>query len=230
MGDKNITFFQGNKGYKEKIQDLDTYAYCRMCIEHELRGCKSLLDIGNGGFFNYDISKIERVVALDLFIDEKGNYGNNVTPIQGNALNFKVEAENDEIEKFDTIVIQMLIHHVTGSSPKEAVRNIEIILQNCAKHLLSSGRILVIESTIPGWFYFFEKILFVLLNPVWNLPHPLVLQHTPNEIIRAARKAGLKIEEYTMIPKGDWLLQFGLKFPAYLTPVQPIKLLLSTNT
>ena len=223
MADKNITYFNENDWYESKIRTLDTYTYCRMCIESELRYCKSLLDIGNGGFFNYDISKIERVVALDLFLDEECNYGENVTPVQGNALDFNL----DEKHGFDVILLQMLIHHVTGRSPGEAVQNVEAIFSNCAKHLASGGRILVIESTVPAWFYFFEKIAFRLLYRIWNFPHPITFQHTPTELVRAAKRVGLTVEEYTIIPMGAWVILFGIVLPSVLTPVQPIKLVLS---
>ncbi|MBD3881916.1 class I SAM-dependent methyltransferase [Phormidium tenue FACHB-886] len=221
MEEKNSTYFGDNAWYQDKVLTLDTYVYCRMCIESELKGCKSLLDIGNGGFFNYDIASLERVVILDLCIDETADYGKNVTPIRGDALKFDLE------EKFDAIVIQMLIHHVTGTSPEEAVKNMELILEHCANHLTPAGKILLIESTVPSWFHFFEKIVFRLLYKFWNFPHPITFQHTASQILRSARKAGLKIEEYVHIPLGQWVVILGFLVPTKLTPVQPIKVVLS---
>lgn len=219
---KNITYFGDNKSYQDKVLSLDTYTYCRMCIESQLKGCKNLLDIGNGGFFNYDISKVEQAVILDLCIDPSKDYGDNITPIQGDALNFNLD------QKFDLIVLQMLIHHVTGSSTESALENIEKILLNCADHLAPGGRILVIESVVPEWFYFLEKIAFRILHRFWRFEHPLTLQHPGKKLIRTAQRMGLVVEEYTLIPRGSWLLQFGLIFPACLTPVQPVKLLISS--
>ncbi|HEY9642530.1 MAG TPA: class I SAM-dependent methyltransferase [Coleofasciculaceae cyanobacterium] len=221
MSDKNVTYFSENTWYQKKVLTLDTYTYCRMCVESELKDCDSLLDIGNGGFFNYDISSIKRVVILDVCIDESAKYGDNVTPIRGNALDFDIG------EKFDIIVLQMLIHHVTGQSPEESVKNLEAILASCAKHLTPSGRILVIESTVPEWFHFLEKIAFRLLHRIWNFPHPLTFQHSARQLLKSAMKVGLSIDEYTLIPMGHWVVILGLLVPSALTPVQPVKLVLS---
>lgn len=221
MSDKNVTYFSENAWYQDKILNLDTYTYCRMCIESELKDCRSLLDIGNGGFFNYNISHIERVVILDVCIDENAKYGNNVTPLRGNALDFDIS------EKFDVIVLQMLIHHVTGRSPEEAISNLEAILLSCAKHLTPSGKILVIESTVPKWFHFFEKIAFRLLHRIWSFPHPITFQHTASQLLKSAKKTELVIDEYTLIPMGNSVVVFGLLVPSALMPVQPVKLILS---
>ena len=224
--EKNISFFSENEEYQKNVNSMDTYNYMRLSIENELDGVKSLLDIGNGGFFNYDITNVPRVVALDLFLDEKKNYGRNVTAIQGDALNFTIPY-GVKIEKFDAIIVQMLIHHLPGASPEQAVRNIDLLFEHCRKHLSEKGKLIIIESTVPSWFYGFEKTAFRVLNPIWSFPHPLVIQHTPEELLAAAKRNDLSIKEYTWIPKGKWVLQFGLPFPAALTPIQPIKLVLT---
>lgn len=226
MADKNITFFSNNETYQTNVNSLDTYVTMRNSIQRELQQVNSLLDIGNGGFFNYDISRIPRVVALDLFLDESINYGDNVTPIKGDALNFKI-GKGSEPEKFDVIVVQMLIHHLCGKSPEDSVRNVDLVFQHCREHLAKNGKIIIVESTVPNWFYSLEKVLFRLLFPIWFFPHPLVIQHTPKKLLEAAQKANLEVVEYTTIPKGKWVLQFGLLFPSALTPIQPIKLVLT---
>lgn len=226
MTDKNITFFSHNETYQTNVNSLDTYVNMRRLIECELNEVQSLLDIGNGGFFNYDISRIKHVVALDLFLDETISYGPNVTAIKGDALNFKIGSP-EAPETFDVIVVQMLIHHLCGSSPEDSVRNLDALLAHCREHLNPNGKLIIIESTVPNWFYKIEKFLFRLLFPIWFFPHPLVIQHTPAKLLEAAKHAGLSISEYTTIPKGKWVLQFGLQFPTALTPVQPIKLVLN---
>lgn len=228
MTDKNITFFSDNETYQSNVISMDSYVTMRQVLERELEGVKTLLDIGNGGFFNYDISKMRRVVALDLFLDETADFGSNVTPIKGDALNFRIGSDR-ETEKFDAIVVQMLIHHLCGKSPEESERNIDLLFFQCREHLDKDGKLVIIESTVPSWFYTLEKMAFRILFPIWFFPHPLVIQHTPAKLLEAAKKAGLKVVEYTTIPKGNWVLQFGLPFPAALTPVQPIKLVLARD-
>jgi SAM-dependent methyltransferase len=216
----NVAWFLGNTRYQHNTQSLTLYRYARMTIEHELKGCKTLLDIGNGGFFNYDVTGLELVVALDLFIDESRCYGHNVKPVRGNALDFALD------ERFDCIVLQNLLHHVTGTSPNEARRNVVRIMQRCAKHLARDGKVVIIESVVPAWFYAIEQLAFRALYKSWRFAHPITLQHTSGVIIKAARLAGFALEEYVVIPQGKWILQFGTVWPAALTPVRLIKLVL----
>lgn len=220
MQDRNIEWFHENRTYQEYTQKFAIYRFARQSLERELRHCQSLLDIGNGGFFNYNVSGIPRVVALDLFVDSVTQSESNVTAIAGDALSFSLD------ERFDCVVMQNLIHHVTGKSPEESVRNMEAILANGARHLATKGKIVLMESTVPEWFYACEKLAFRLLYPVWRFPHPLTLQHTSTRIMNAAHKAGLAITECSFVPKGRWVLQFGLPFPSVLTPIQFMKLVL----
>src|SRR4051794_24873305 len=104
LKDLNATWFKGNHAYQEEVHKLEIYRNARISLERELVGCRSLLDIGNGGFFNYDISKIEDVVALDLFIDEV-EAPPNVRFIQADAMDFQID------RKFDRIIMQNVIHH-----------------------------------------------------------------------------------------------------------------------
>ena len=224
--EKNINFFNENVDYQANVNTMDTYTFIRQAIESELDGVNSLLDIGNGGFFNYDISNMRRVVALDLFLDVEKDYGSNVTPILGDALNFSI-LNGNSTEKFDAIIVQMLIHHLPGSSPTQAVNNIDLLFEHCRNHLTDSGKLIIIESTVPAWFYAFEKVAFSILNPIWSFPHPLVIQHTPSVLLESAKRSNLRVKDYTVIPKGKWLLQFGLPFPGALTPIEPVKLVLT---
>lgn len=220
MRDKNAEWFHHNHGYQEHILELDTYRYARLTLERELAGARRILDVGNGGFFNYDVSEFERVVGVDLFVDGR-IFGPNIEMIEGNALEFALD------ERFDRVVLQNVLHHVPGRSPSEAVRNLERILTNSASHLAPRGRLIVIESTVPKWFNLFERLVFRPLLGVWSFPHPLVFQHTAEQICRSADAADLRTLEYTIIPKGKWVLQFGLRFPSALTPVQLTKLVLA---
>jgi SAM-dependent methyltransferase len=224
MKDKNIEWFHANHGYQDDILRLDTYRYARQSLERELHNVSTLLDVGNGGFFNYDISNISHVVALDLFIDGHATMPPNVTPIAGDALDFHIG------EKFERIVLQNVIHHIPGTSPKEAVTNIRKVMLNCRNHLADGGRVILVESTVPWWFYAFEKLVFKPLYGVWKFPHPLVLQHTADRLLKSAQEAGLRSVDYAFIPKGRWLLQFGIRFPGALTPARLVKLVLERDT
>lgn len=220
MQDLNATWFKGNHGYQNEVHSLEIYRNARISLERELEGCTSLLDIGNGGFFNYDIHNIPKVVALDLFIDE-ASAPDNVEFIQADAMDFHLD------RKFDRIIMQNVIHHIPGMSPDEAVRNLFLLLRSCREHLEPHGRLIVIESTVPRWFNIFERLVFQILLKVWCFPHPLTFQHTSSDIRAAATRAEYRLLEYSIIPKGSHVLQFGIKVPAFMTPVQLAKIVLA---
>ena len=51
------------------MSELDTYRLIREAITRELAGVGRLLDVGNGGVFEYDTSLVGSIVAVDLFLD-----------------------------------------------------------------------------------------------------------------------------------------------------------------
>ena len=54
--DANARWFADNDGYAEAQSRLVHYRHIARMVRHELRGVDRLLDVGNGGFFNYDVS------------------------------------------------------------------------------------------------------------------------------------------------------------------------------
>jgi SAM-dependent methyltransferase len=220
MKDLNATWFKGNHNYQQEVLKLEIYRNARLSIERELEGCRSLLDIGNGGFFNYDISKIQQVVALDLFIDEE-NPPSNVEFVQADAMEFQID------RTFDRIIMQNVIHHIPGLSPDEAVRNLHALMASCRRHLAKDGRLIVVESTVPRWFNIFERMVFQALLKMWCFSHPLTFQHTASDLRTSALRTGFKVLDYTIIPKGPYVLQFGIKVPSFTTPVQLLKIVLA---
>lgn len=222
--ERNAAFFKKNSRYEADVLALDTYAWTRLAVQSELSGCERLLDIGNGGFFNYDIADIDHVRVLDLFLDSHETHAPNVHITRGDVLEC---TDLDLGGKFDVILLQMLIHHVTGKTVSESIANLQRIFFGLKTHLAPGGRLVVIESTVPSWFFAFERIVFERLNKVWRFAHPLTLQYTPERILNAAQDAGFRIVEYSHLPRGRWLLQFGMRVPSFVTPVQPIKLVLA---
>src|SRR5438045_5934516 len=86
---KNASFFSEHlRSYQDQIDRLDSYRLLRSAADRELTGTASLCDIGNGGVFNYDLSRIGHVTAVDLFLDriDRALYPANVTFRQGSAL------------------------------------------------------------------------------------------------------------------------------------------------
>ncbi|MEO7198044.1 MAG: glycosyltransferase, partial [Solirubrobacterales bacterium] len=66
---QNSDFF-ARETYSRNADRLDSHALIRRRLTAELAGSKRLLDVGNGGVFEYDPAVAEEIVAVDLFLDE----------------------------------------------------------------------------------------------------------------------------------------------------------------
>jgi hypothetical protein len=67
---KNADWFADNEFYKNTQQQLEIYRFIALAAAHETADTKALLDIGNGGLFEYPIAHIGRVVATDVFVED----------------------------------------------------------------------------------------------------------------------------------------------------------------
>ena len=217
----NIAWFKDNDHYGEKQSKLECYRNIRRVVEHELRGVGDLLDVGNGGFFNYDVARIGRVTAVDLFVPEGPGAHPNTTFRAGSLLDLPLPDQS-----FDCVLEQNVLHHVTGRSPKENHHNLDRCLREMYRCLRPGGKAVIIESTVGAAFNVFERMVFRLALYVKRGGHPVTYQFTPRQIIRAAEASGFRVAEYTLIPRGAFLLQFGYTWPSLLTPARPIKLVL----
>jgi hypothetical protein len=55
--EKNAEFFLDEyQSYRAKVESIDTYSAISLALSDELTGIDRLLDIGNGGVFDYDTS------------------------------------------------------------------------------------------------------------------------------------------------------------------------------
>lgn len=220
--DRNVGFFRDQQtGYNSRIQSLDTYAAIRERVNESLRGVGRLLDIGNGGVFDYDVSLAAEVTALDLFLHQidRTTAPRHIRFVTGSALSLPIPDST-----FDAVVVCMLLHHLVGRTVEESLQNVELALREAVRVVRPGGRLVLIESCVPAWFYGFERVVFGLASRVINLvtTHPVTLQF-PAGLIAERLGALTGRVDVTRIPKGRWVLQYGVKVPSLLTPVCPYR-------
>jgi ubiquinone/menaquinone biosynthesis C-methylase UbiE len=220
---KNAQFFlEEHSTYKEKIASIDTYSTISSALNKELAGVESLLDIGNGGVFDYDTSLVEKITGLDLFLSSLPptvEIPKNVTMVQGSALSIP-----SDLHGFDAVVMVMLIHHLVGDTTSACRANVTQAFTEASRVLRKGGKLVVMDSCVPSWFYAFEHLAFRSASWVIErtMKHPPVLQYTQRQVVNMMTVAGFGDISVAAIPKGRFILQFGAKVPSFLTPTQPI--------
>jgi SAM-dependent methyltransferase len=217
---RNEEFFSGEL-YGRHVSGLDTYALIREAINREVEGIERLLDVGNGGVFEYDTGLVGSVVAVDLFLDKlpASRFPENVTPRRGDAL-----ALDEPDGSYDAVLEAFLYHHLVGHSAAELTENVRTAISEATRALRPGGRLIVAESCVPGWFYGVERVMFKPLALASRTPllggHPATLQLTL-PALRELVAERLEVERAYAIPTGRWLTQFGRRWPTRLTPARP---------
>jgi SAM-dependent methyltransferase len=215
----NAHWFAGNDGYAAAQSRLAHYQHIARMVDHELRGVGRLLDVGNGGFFNYDLALPRHVTAVDLFVADGPGPAANTTFRQGSLLALPFPAES-----FDCVLAQSVFHHVTGKTASDNHQNLHRGMRELHRCLAAGGKAVVIESTVGRLFHAFERVVYRPLAAMKRGGHPVTFQFTAAHLIGAAGEAGFGLEEFSYVPRGWCVLQFGYRWPTLLTPARTVKL------
>jgi SAM-dependent methyltransferase len=215
----NAAYFADDH-YAEHEITLDTFRLIGGAIEREVDGVTRLLDIGNGGVFQYDTTKVDDIVAVDLFLDRlpASHFPPNVTARAGDAIRL---GEPDTA--YDGVLHALLYHHLVGANPEEMVSNVRAAIAEAERVLIPGGRLVVAESCVPPWFYAVEKVLF---RPLVRLSKTRLLRgHPPTIQIPFSYLVSLvgerfEVESAYPVPPGRWITQFGRRWPTALTPAR----------
>ena len=219
--EQNAEFFQRDKHGRD-VAELDTYRLIGAAITREVEGASRLLDVGNGGVFQYDTTKVREIVAVDLFLDQlpPSHFPPNVTARRGDAL-----ALDEADDSFEMVLEALLYHHLVGRRPDDSIANVRRAIAEAARVLRPGGHLVVAEPSVPEWFYRFERLAFRPVSALARTPllggHPAVLQ-LPFGMLRELIGERLEIERAYRIPMGRWLTQFGRRWPTALTPARAV--------
>lgn len=218
--EQNSEFFARDL-YGDHVAELDSYKLIREAVSAEVAGTELLLDVGNGGVFEYDTEKVGAITAVDLFLDQlpAEKFPPNVTARAGDALALEEPANH-----YDAVLQAFLFHHLVGAAAGDMERNAIRAMEEAREALKPGGRLIVAESCVPRWFHAVERVMFKPLSWLAKTPllggHPATLQ-LPFAHLTTLVEERFEIEKAYRIPTGRWLTQFGRKWPTALTPARP---------
>ena len=215
----NAEFFADEK-YAGQVAELDTYRFTREAINREVAGVDRLLDVGNGGVFEYDTDRVGSIVAVDLFLDEAqgDHFPENATARRGDALDL-----DEPEESYDAVLHAFLYHHLVGRKPADMIANTRRAIDEAQRVLKPDGLLIVAESCVKSWFYPLEWLLFRPLTMLVKTPlfggHPATFQLTAGRVHEEGGRR-FRIERDYPFETGRWISQFGRKWPTALTPAR----------
>jgi SAM-dependent methyltransferase len=212
---KNAAFFAENEWYKSNQDRLEIYRLIADSASHEVESSQRLLDIGNGGVFIFPIEHIPHVEAIDVFVEE--SFSQRYPKVEWRAMNV---LDLRDQEKFDTIIAINCLHHVVGSDVNQCYQNLNRILSAVFRALEKGGKLVLLESTVPGWFLRIYKPLYPALLKVWPLKHPPTFQYDYREIDSAALATGFERVEIAWIPKVGNIMTLGFEVPGWMSPIR----------
>jgi ubiquinone/menaquinone biosynthesis C-methylase UbiE len=216
--DKTKQFFDEWTSYHETVKKIDTWKLYGEAISKQIKN-GVILDIGNGGIFNYDTSKAKKIIAIDLspnLISNAPREADNIEYRVGNIIELDYTAA-----EFDQAVMDMLVHHLAGKNFAVTKSNVLKSFENTYRVLKPGGELIIMESCLPELFEFAEKNFFFFFRIFTGLlGHPVVFQWNRKSLENLLRQSGFKNITMDEVKLGKWIIQLGFKIPAVLSPAK----------
>jgi len=216
-------FSKVTDSYQQAVNSTNQVIYNNVKIELDRNLEGNVLDIGNGGIFNYDTIQLSQVTAVDLsFADNQPERGN-IRFIAGDARNL------DKIESgsIDCVVMQYLLHHIVGKTPAETKEFVLTSLRETHRVLKPGGKLLIAEINVRPFIEVIENILYrMTFSALRFLNRPMINFYSKNGIVSRLNLSGFHQIDIKEINMGKWcdplsgLFPGIIKIPIFLFPAR----------
>lgn len=148
---------------------------------------KSVLDIGNGGYFPYDLESVSDITAVDIS-------ANMLDKIDHPKINKVVDdaryLAHLEDGQFDVVMLCFVIHHINGTTVKSAKTCLQQVIDTSYAKLKPGGRLIIGECVLNRLLHSIERLTYPLVYRITNkYDSGMVFFHHREDIIAAMRRA-----------------------------------------
>ncbi|GEM_PF-2117314 len=224
-GDRAVqSYFQKiHSLYQESVEKENiarVHQRIRSQIEPHLRG--KVLDIGSAGVTEYWNEQVQALFSLDKVFEFLQNSKNkSALNINGDilALPFKANC-------FDCIIIQHVVHHLTGIHYQKNLFNVQKAISESARVLRPGGEIFIVDSTVPPLLERLEQLHYsVTYNLLKIMRKPMIFFFSRQKLKAILDRNNLGLEKVITIDWGKMkeasqALFPWLRFPLKYTPVR----------
>ena len=224
--DKFWQYFDDDaKDYLSTIMEAegDFYRKSAEYVNADIPKDSDVLDIGNGGVINYDISGINHLTCADIYIVPRvANAYKSVSKITFVESDI-TDMNNVNDNSFDAVIVQNVIHHLAEDTYRLTYQKTVKALTECVRVLKPGGVLLICESTAKPWFERMERLFYRLMMQIIDIvKFDHVYQYSAKSLCRMLDKH-LKdaacIETTENIGQGKYTVFLGRKVPSWLLPL-----------
>jgi SAM-dependent methyltransferase len=212
----------------EKAPVLDVHQRIKRLIEPRLAGI--VVDIGSGGDTRHRNPAITLLVSVDNVLEFLRHAKD---PAALNAAG-DVRALPFKKNSVDRIVIQFVVHHLTGDALAGTLRNVRAAIAESARILTPGGRIFIVDSMTWRPLDALQQALYPVSRALLRrFARPMVYILSVPSLVRICAESGLAAEQPVTVDWGAMTdlsqalfpkLRFPLRYtPARLTILEAVK-------
>jgi SAM-dependent methyltransferase len=210
-------FFENWTTYNDdlhKAQGL-VYRQAETLINARIEG-RRVVDVGNGGIFNYDVAKAASVEAVDLYPVPPLTAQKNLTCHVGRSDRLPLAEASG-----DLVVWQNLMHHMIDDAAGDPEPILRASLVEARRILVPGGEILIFETYCSEFLYRLQGRVFPLTRWVLGLiGHPLVRLLSKQRVCELLTESGFQVVEETEMQKDRSMILLGVPVPTWWLPLK----------